>query len=118
MHELGIVFHIIDSLKDIAQDNNVKKIQSVTVEIGEVSAVIAEYLTDCWVWARKKHPFIEECEMKTQTIHAVTHCGDCEKNYDTVSHAKVCPHCGSENTWLLTGNEISIKEIAVYDEDG
>ena len=22
-----------------------------------------------------------------------------------------CPHCGSEDTWLLRGSEISIKEI-------
>ena len=25
--------------------------------------------------------------------------------------AEVCPYCGSEDTWLLRGSEISIKEI-------
>ena len=29
---------------------------------------------------------------------------------------KVCPHCGSENTYLYQGNEFMIKEIQVDDE--
>ena len=31
----------------------------------------------------------------------------------TVRYGKICPHCGSENTWLLRGNEVEIKEIEV-----
>ena len=51
MHELGVVFHIIDSLEEVAKENDVTQIQSVTIEIGEVSTVIPHYLTDCWEWA-------------------------------------------------------------------
>ena len=45
MHELGVVFHIIDSLEEVAKENDVTQIQSVTIEIGEVSTVIPHYLT-------------------------------------------------------------------------
>ena len=48
------------------------------------------------------------CE-KTITLH----CDGCGKEYGTVEHGKICPHCGSENTWLLRGNEVEIKEIEV-----
>ena len=54
MHELGIVFSIMDTLEDVAKENQLASIQSVTVEVGEVSAVIPEYLTDCWVVPRWK----------------------------------------------------------------
>ena len=54
MHELGVVFHIMDSLESVAKENDVTQIQSVTIEIGEVSTVIPHYLTDCWAWAIKK----------------------------------------------------------------
>ena len=40
MHELGVVFHIMDSLESVAKENDVTQIQSVTIEIGEVSTVI------------------------------------------------------------------------------
>ena len=39
MHELGVVFHIIDSLEEVAKENDVTQIQSVTIEIGEVSTL-------------------------------------------------------------------------------
>ena len=48
MHELGVVFHIIDDLKAVASDNDVSSISKVTIELGEVSGVVEEYLTDCW----------------------------------------------------------------------
>ena len=56
MHELGVVFHIMDSLEEVAKENDVTQIQSVTIEFGEVSTVIPHYLTDCWEWAIKKKP--------------------------------------------------------------
>ena len=34
MHELGVVFHIMDSLEEVARENDITQIQSVTMEIG------------------------------------------------------------------------------------
>ncbi len=113
MHELGVVFHIAERVEKIAAENQVEKVQSVTLEIGEVSTVIPDYLVDVWNWNCKKIPLLDGCELKWERIHAVTHCEDCNQNYDTVPQGKICPHCGSEHTYLLTGNEVNIKEIAV-----
>ena len=38
-------------------------------------------------------------------------CEDCGKTYETVKYAKICPYCKSENTYLIQGNEVQIKEI-------
>lgn len=116
MHELGIVFNIMDSLESVAKQHDLTAIRSVTVEVGEVSTVIPDYLTDCWNWARKKKELLQSCEMEVETIRAVTHCDGCGEDYPTVAHGRICPHCGSEKTWLITGNEINIKEITVSDE--
>ena len=116
MHELGIVFHIIDSLESVAKENDLTAISCVTVEVGEVSTVVPDYLTDCWQWAAKKKELLQNCEMVVETIPAVTHCDGCGQDYPTVAHGRICPHCGSEKTWLITGNEINIKEITVPEE--
>ena len=113
MHELGVVFHIMDSLEEVARENDVTRIQSVTVEVGEVSAVIPHYLTDCWQWAIKKRALLTGCEMKIEILPAVTWCDGCRSEYGTVAHGRICPNCGSEKTWLLRGNELNIKEIEV-----
>lgn len=111
MHELGIIIHVSKSLDAIAVENELSKIGSVTLEIGEVSGIVPEYLTDCWEYYRKKNPLIEEAEMKIEMLPAVTMCESCEKTYETIKHGRQCPHCGSYETYLITGNECTIKEI-------
>lgn len=116
MHELGVVFHCIKEINAIAAENGIDKISSVTIQIGEVSTVIPYYFEDCWRWAVKKETVLRDADLVVEKIDAVTHCNDCGKNYPTVEHGKKCPHCGSDATFLVTGNEIMIKEIQVPDE--
>ena len=111
MHELGIVYHIINSVEEVGRENDLTSVQSVTIELGEVSAVIPEYLTDCWNWAVKKNGLLKDAQIYIEVIPAVTLCRNCEKEYGTVEHGRICPHCGSELTHLLVGNEINIKQI-------
>lgn len=113
MHELGVVFKVAESVVRVAQENGAKRVHSVTLEIGEVSTVIPEYLQDVWKWNCKRTPMLEGCELIVLEIHALTHCDGCGENYDTVPQGKICPYCGSKDTWLLQGNEFNIKEITV-----
>ena len=115
MHELGVVFYVIKDVKKIAEDNGIEKVNAVTLEIGEVSGVIHEQLIDCWKWAAGREIMLKDAKLLIEPIHAVTFCEDCKCNYDTVAHGKICPECGSEHTYLITGNEFNIKEIEVFD---
>ena len=117
MHELGVVFYIIRDVKAVAAENNVSKVAEVTIELGEVSGVIPEYLTDCWEWACKKEPLMVGAKLNIETMQAITFCEDCRQEYPTVQYAKICPHCGSENTYLLRGRDVNIKDITVMDSD-
>ena len=113
MHELGIVFYIIRDVKAAAEENGVSRVAAVVMDIGEVSTIVPEYLTDCWRWAADREEMLKGCELKINTIPAVTHCDGCGRDYPTVAHGKICPHCGSGETWLLRGNEVEIKAIEV-----
>lgn len=111
MHELGIVFYIIDDVEEVAKQNALTKVQSVTMELGEVSGVVPSYLTDVWKWAVQKHDIMKDAELICESTPAVTYCEDCQRTYETVKYGKTCPHCGSGSTYLLRGNEINIKQI-------
>lgn len=122
MHELGIVFHIIKEVKSVAIEHNAQHISRVVLSVGEVSTVVPSYLTDCWHWAVQKEPLMAAstdtpehpaCELVVEPIPAVTYCETCHQEYATVAHGKTCPHCGSDKTYLLRGNEVEIKEIEV-----
>ena len=42
MHELGIIVHVMRTVEEVAAENNLTEIRSVTCEIGEVSGVVPE----------------------------------------------------------------------------
>lgn len=113
MHELGVVFSIIKTVESVAAENKVRDVKSVALELGEVSTVVPELLLDCWDWAKNKTEIMKEAELTIERIPAVTYCEDCLREYETVKHGKICPYCGSGNTFLMQGNEFTIKQIEV-----
>ena len=38
-----------EKIREIAKENDVETINSVTVEVGTLSGVVPKFLTDCWV---------------------------------------------------------------------
>lgn len=115
MHELGIVTYVAKTVSKIADENKVEKIAAVILEIGEVSGIVGDYLVDCWNYFRKRYLALTEAELQYEVLSAVTYCEECKKEYSTVSYGRICPHCGSEKTYLLTRNECNIKELKVYE---
>lgn len=113
MHELGVVFHVLDNVIAIAKDNHASHINAVVLEIGTVSGIVDDYLLDCWNWACKKHEETQECELKIEHIEAISYCESCKRKFDTISNGKICPDCAGDKTFLLQGNEFVIKEIQV-----
>ena len=116
MHELGIVYHIIRDVENVARANGVRRVSSVTLLLGEVSGVVPDLLLDAWRWAADKKPITEGAELIVEPVAAVTHCEACGQDYATVEHGKTCPHCGSGDTYLLQGQEVMIKQIETPDE--
>ena len=79
MHELGIIVHVMRTVEEVAAENNLTEIRSVTCEIGEVSGVVPEYMTDCWGYARSRSELLKDSELKIEIIPGVTMCEDCGK---------------------------------------
>ena len=115
MHELGIVIHVAKTLNEIAEENHLKKIGSVTLEVGEVSGIITDYFIDCWNYFKVRHPLLKDCEMKLEIIEGINFCEDCYEEYKAIIYGRICPRCGSEHTYLVKGNECNIKEIEAED---
>ena len=89
MHELGIVFHIIKQVEEVGEENGVSLVSSVTLEIGQVSGVLHDYLEDCWNWACSKSKLMNGAKLIIDEIPAVTYCEDCGEKYSTVTEKPV-----------------------------
>lgn len=113
MHELGIVMHVIKQVEEVAVENGVEKVVKLNIEVGEVSSVVPQLFTDCFEWAKKKTRFLRDAELELIVLQALSYCKACGNSFGTTEYAKKCPHCGSYDTYLITGNEINIKDIEV-----
>ncbi|MBP3870957.1 MAG: hydrogenase maturation nickel metallochaperone HypA [Faecalicoccus sp.] len=111
MHELGIALHVMDTVEELAKENELEHVYSVTLEIGEVSGVIFDYLADVWDWAANKRELFQGSKLLCETIPAITYCRNCHKTYETVTYGRTCPYCQSPETELAQGDELNIKEI-------
>lgn len=113
MHELGIVMQVIDQVEKVAASSDVTKVLKLNMEVGEVSSVVPALFTDCFEWAKKKTKYMQETQLEIILLEGISYCQDCKQTYRTTDYAKQCPHCGSFHTYLVTGNEINIRDIAV-----
>ena len=111
MHELGIVFHMIDLLEEVGRENGLTSIARVTLSLGEVTGVIPSYLTDCWRWAADRTELLAGAELEVIPVPAVTVCNTCGRTYATLEHGRICPYCNSDRTELLRGLEIEVESV-------
>ena len=117
MHEMGIVLHLAKTLEQTAKEQHLKKIGSVTLQVGEVSGIMTGLFVDCWNYFKVRHPILSESELLLETLPAVTFCDSCQRTYETVKYGRECPYCHSYETWLQCGNECIIQQIEAESED-
>ena len=70
MHELGIVLSIADKVMEIAEANQLTEIKAITMQIGEISSVIPDYLKKCFPAAVERSPLFENTELKIEILPA------------------------------------------------
>ena len=113
MHELGIVVHVIKQIEQLAKEQNVKEVKELTLEVGEVSGIVKQYFVDAFEWSKKRTEFMKDCKLNLIILEAISYCEDCKDTFPTVKHGIHCPKCGGENTYLVTGRDVSIRDIKV-----
>ena len=113
MHELGIVVHVIKQIEQLAKENNVKEVVELTLEVGEVSGVVKQYFVDAFEWAKKRTEYMKNTKLNFIIIEAISFCEDCQDTYKTTAYGKECPKCKGNNTYLVTGRDVSIKDVKV-----
>ncbi len=109
MHELGIVMEIFDLIEEIMREQGLKKVTSVTVEVGELSGVLSDYLLECWKAARIGGTF-DKTELLIENIPALARCR-CGTQYEMTKNNRICPVCKKTDYSITAGREFTVKQI-------
>lgn len=109
MHELGVVLEIFDLVEEIMQEQKLKKVSSITVELGELSGIMPDYFSECWKAARLGGAF-NETELKLVHIPATARCV-CGKEYEMTKNNRICPECHKTDYEIIRGREFMVLSI-------
>lgn len=67
MHELGIMFNIVRSVESFAAKNQVTKIDTLVLQVGDQSPVVPHYLEACYP-AAVDGTLLEETKLKIEIV--------------------------------------------------
>lgn len=110
MHELGICDAMLKMLRGIAQDEQLERIDSITVEVGTLSGVVPRFMTDCWEAVIDGTEF-ENTVMNVEAVDGRAKCLDCGEEFVADLEALRCPSCGGNKLTPISGYELTLKEV-------
>ncbi|WP_027308445.1 hydrogenase maturation nickel metallochaperone HypA [Caloramator sp. ALD01] len=113
MHELGVIIEVVKYVEDFAKKNKLTKIDTLVLQIGELSAMIPRYIEACYP-AAVDGTMLQDTQLKIEILPANAICRECGSVFNVIQNNKVCPKCKSEVWELLCGREFMIKEIVAY----
>jgi hydrogenase nickel incorporation protein HypA/HybF len=107
MHEFSIIFNIVDIAIGSADQNGLKSVSSVEVEIGKASGIEPSAMEFAWESARKDTIL----ENARHFIPLCLQCRTCGMQYEPEDMYNPCPACGDINARILTGKELRVVAI-------
>lgn len=110
MHELGIVLQIVGRIEAVAKENHLEEIQTLVLEIGELSSMIPRYVEACYPMA-VEGTILENTELVIEVLPGNGSCRACGHEYNLPAEKNTCPKCGCQDFVVLSGKEFNIKEI-------
>ena len=110
MHELGIVYEVIKVVDHFVKENDLEKVDTIILEIGELSQAIPRFIEECYPAAVSETAY-EKTKLEIIVLPANAQCKACTKVYNIIEHRKICPKCKGETYDLVSGEEFNIKEI-------
>ena len=116
MHELGVVIEIVNTVKKLCAEEGIERVHSIVLQVGEISSAIPRFLEECYP-AAVDGSFMEDTTLVIETVPANALCKNCNRIYRILDNPQqnksICPACLSEETELLSGRELNIKEIVI-----
>ncbi len=106
MHELSITCSIVDLVAETAKG---RKVHRVTVEIGELSGVVADSIA-FWFPEVAKGTEAADANLEIRAVAARARCEACGGEFPTPTMLTACP-CGSFRFTRLKGEELNVKSI-------
>ena len=115
MHEMSYITRMIALATEIAEEQNIKKINEIEVHIGQTSGVKAYYMHKYFPEA-SKDTIVEGAKLVCVEIPVKALCEECGKEYlPNKENNYLCPHCGGRKAHIIEGKGVTLNNVVVED---
>lgn len=130
MHEWALADSVAAAAQNVAREQQIKQINSITVVLGEVQDIGKQVFCDIFEDVKKTYAGIESAKLIIEDEPALFECNCCKTRFplnrtgmthttneaihflpETAKLYTACPACKSNDFKILTGRGVYIKEI-------
>ncbi len=110
MHELTFIENILRACTEASQQNHLKKVTRISLEIGKMYQLVPDLLHFAFKTAVTGTLF-EGATLDIEWKSLTGECTGCGHSFTIEEFVFICPECGSFNIKLVSGKELLIKSI-------
>jgi hydrogenase nickel incorporation protein HypA/HybF len=116
MHELTLLYGVVDKVGEVVKDNGLDHVDAIVIEVGEATSVIPEFLQDGYEVISDDYDFLRGSELIIERITAVGRCRQCGTEFPIVANKGICPECGSFDKDIIDGMDFFIREVRILED--
>ena len=115
MHELSIAQSIVEIVEQHLPEGNGAGVKSVRLRIGDFAGVVPDSLEFCFS-AVTAGTRLQGASLDIERVALLCECQDCRRTFHGQESAFLCPYCSGTKLTIVTGRELQVTEIELFDE--
>ncbi|GAB4298619.1 MAG: hydrogenase maturation nickel metallochaperone HypA [Ignavibacteriaceae bacterium] len=115
MHELSIAQEILRIVNEYLPEPTPNSVKSVKVRVGRLSNILTDSLTFCYEALTDQTP-LEGSKLEIIELPVKISCANCGSESEIEPPVFACPACGNNQIKIVTGTELRVDEIELFDE--
>src|SRR5579871_5914735 len=119
MHELSIVYGIVEAVSEVVMRNEVRSVKTVHLRLGALSGVVKDALLFSYEIGTEGTP-LEGSRLAIEELPVIIYCSRCDAERELPDVLSFhCPVCSTPSGIIRQGKELEIRslEIEVADDE-
>ena len=110
MHEMSLAIGLIEQVQDVAQKNNLKRVEAIELQTGVLRQVVPEMMQEAFK-AVAQETLAQNATLTIIEVPAVAECNLCQKKFSPQLDDFLCPSCQKADVTVLQGEDIILKSV-------
>ena len=110
MHELGIIHNLFTIIEEVADENELVRINNVKLKLGKLQQIVPEMLTFAFATVAEGTK-AEGAALDVEYVPIKMQCKTCKNEFIVEEHVYICPECAQTNLTMLEGMEIILESV-------